>query len=199
MINEFENIVPPDATALDAEELDGLIPGLSTRLELNAFEQANIARAVVWSRASRKLKHEPFTIESVRLLHRKMFDETWTWAGKFRTSGKNLGVEPYLIQEQLACLCSDGIYWLDKQVYPIQECAVRFHHRLVSIHPFPNGNGRHARLFADVLLFHAKQPALKWGGRVLDVEGDTRAKYLEALRQADDGKYAKLLKFAMGG
>ncbi len=135
MIDETQN--PEGATPLDPDEAAGLKPGLTTRGELNAFEQANIAQAVAWVRTSRKLKTSLFTVDAMKLIHRRMFDDTWEWAGKFRSTGKNIGVEPYLIQTQLANLCADGKYWTDNNTFPRDVCALRFHHRLVSIHPFP--------------------------------------------------------------
>ena len=125
-----------------------------------------------------------------------MFDETWRWAGQFRQSGKNIGVEPHQIITQLGNLCADGKYWIENKSFATDEIAVRFHHRLVSVHPFANGNGRHARLVADLLLLYAKLPALTWGGQSLDVEGATRSEYLSALRRADKGNYKQLLDFA---
>jgi Fic-DOC domain mobile mystery protein B len=125
-----------------------------------------------------------------------MFDDTWVWAGKFRTTGKNLGVEPHLIQTQLANLCADGKYWIENETFPTEICAVRFHHRLVSIHPFPNGNGRHSRLVADLTMHYAGKPPFTWGGYSIDVEGRTRTDYLHALRLADKGEYSALVEFA---
>ncbi len=190
--------LPEGATPLDPDEAEGLIPGLTTRGELNAFEQRNIARAVAWSRSSKKLRSTLFEFESLKLLHKRMFDETWKWAGKFRLTGKNIGVEPAQIQMQLHVLSADGNYWLDNQIFAIEECAIRFHHRLVSIHPFPNGNGRHARLVADLLLYYSSKRVFSWGGDSLDVEGTTRQRYIQALQKADAGNYESLLNFAFG-
>lgn len=194
MTNDTE--IPEGATPLDADEAAGLKPGLTTRGELNAFEQANIAQGFTWARKSRKLKGNLLSIDSIKLLHKRMFDDTWKWAGTFRTTGKNIGVEPYLIQTQLATLCGDGNYWLENKTFSIDICAIRFHHRLVSIHPFPNGNGRHSRLVADLLMLFAGQSPFSWGGTSIDVEGSTRTNYLNALRSADRGNYDLLIEFA---
>lgn len=194
MINETD--IPEGATPLDPDEAAGLKPGLTTRGELNAFEQANIAQAVAWARKSRKLKNNLLSIDSLRLLHKRMFDDTWKWAGTFRTTGKNIGVEPYLIQTQLSALCGDGNYWLENKTFPIDICAIRFHHRLVSIHPFPNGNGRHSRLVADLLMMNAGEPHFTWGGASIDLDGNTRTNYLTALKNADKGNYELLIEFA---
>jgi Fic-DOC domain mobile mystery protein B len=187
---------PIGSTEVDVEEAAALIPGLLTRDELNAFEQRNIAKAAIWARTSRKLKKSLLSIDSLKLLHKNMFDETWRWAGSFRTTGKNIGVEPHQIQTQLRVLCDDATYWFENKVYPVQECAVRFHHRLVAIHPFPNGNGRHARLAADLLLIYSGEKPFSWGGQSIDVEGQTRDRYLSGLREADKGRYSALLQFA---
>ena len=187
--------LPEGATPLDPDEAEGLIPGLTTRGELNTFEQRNIARAVAWSRSSKKLRSTLFEIESLKLLHKRMFDETWKWAGKFRLTGKNIGVEPSQIQMQLHMLSADGNYWLDNQIFPIEECAIRFHHRLVSIHPFPNGNGRHARQMADLLLKDLAGQPFDWGRRSLATAGEARNQCLNALRAADTGDYRALFAF----
>jgi Fic-DOC domain mobile mystery protein B len=197
MINETD--IPEGATPLDPDEAAGLKPGLTTRGELNAFEQANIAQAVAWARKSRKLKNSLLSIDSLRLLHKRMFDDTWKWAGTFRTTGKNIGVEPYLIQTQLSALCGDGNYWLENKTFPMDICAIRFHHRLVSIHPFPNGNGRHSRLVADLLMLFAGEPHFTWGGESIELDGNTRTNYLSALRKADKGNYEPLIQFAKRG
>jgi Fic-DOC domain mobile mystery protein B len=184
------------ATPLDLDEAAGLKPDLTTRAELNSFEQANIAQGIRWARKSTKLKRSLLTVDSLKLLHRQMFGDTWTWAGQFRTSGKNIGVEPHQIQTELAKLCGDGQYWIINKTYLMDVCAIRFHHRLVSIHPFSNGNGRHARLVADLIMYFAKEIALTWGGDSIDVEGVTRAAYLGALRAADSNDYSLLISFA---
>ncbi|CAN5485560.1 mobile mystery protein B [soil metagenome] len=184
------------STALDPDEAEGLRPGLATWEELNEFEQANIAQGFIWARNSRKLKKNLLSIDSLKLLHRRMFDDTWRWAGTFRTTGKNIGAEPYLMQTLLSQLCGDGTYWLENNTYPIGVSAIRFHHRLVSIHPFPNGNGRHSRMTADLLMIFTGQAPFTWGGKSIDVEGETRNSYLAALRAADLGDYSLLLEFA---
>lgn len=191
-------IYPDGATPLDPDEILGLKPGLRTRSELNAFEQANIASALMWARTSRILKKDLLKVDSLKLLHKHMFSDTWSWAGKFRTTGKNLGCEPHLITEQLAVLCADTKYWIENKVYSEEQCAIRFHHRLVSIHPFPNGNGRHSRLAADLLLHFRGRQFLAWGGDSIDVEGSVRTRYLQSLRAADKKNFDALIDFAQG-
>jgi len=187
---------PEGATSLDSDEAAGLKSGLTTRAELNAFEQTNITQGILWARKSTKLKQSLLAIDSLKLLHRRMFGDTWTWAGQFRATGKNIGVEPHQIQTELAKLCGDGQYWITNKTFSMDVCAIRFHHRLVSIHPFSNGNGRHARLVADLIMHFAKESALTWGGDSIDAEGATRDAYLAALRAADRNDYSLLISFA---
>ena len=186
---------PPGATLVEPDDLQYLIPNLSNRQQVNEFEQDNIFQAEEWAHKSRKLRQELLSIESLILLHRNMFNNTWRWAGQFRTRQTNIGVEPHQIRQQLATLCDDGKYWLENSTYELEECAVRVHHRLAKIHPFVNGNGRHARLIADLMMLYARQPQLSWGGhKPLDLK--TRQKYLTALQKADNGSFDELIKFA---
>ena len=183
-------------TPLDEDELAGLIPALTTRAELNAFEQSNIYDAAVWAHKSRTLKKDLLSVKSLTLLHSKMFNKTWRWAGQFRQTAKNIGVEVHDVQNQLGQLIGNANYWLDNETFSMTEIAIRVHHKLVWIHLFPNGNGRHARLVADLLLHFKNQPSLSWGGASLDLEGTTRNQYLAALKSADLGNLNPLLSFA---
>ncbi len=188
---------PDGATPLDPDSARGLIPRLTIQSELNEFEQTNIQLAVEWATKSRKLKQELVSIEGIKLLHRKMFDLTWKWAGKFRQHETNLSVSWQQIPEQLKNLCEDVSYWKSHKTYPPVKAAVRFHHRLVSIHPFPNGNGRLSRLAADLLLEYGKESPLKWGASPsLANDSAARKEYLAALREADKNKYDRLIRFA---
>jgi Fic-DOC domain mobile mystery protein B len=196
-MNSDIQFIPEGATPIEPDDLADLIPSLKTRQELNQFEQRNIAKALIWARRSRKLRKNLLNIESLKLLHQMMFNETWQWAGRFRTRQTNIGVEPYQISTQLANLCADAQVWIEHKMFSSTTFAVRFHYRLVSIHPFINGNGRHSRLVADLLMIYASQPPFRWGGKSLDVEGETRAKYLAALKEADKGNYNDLIRFAL--
>jgi Fic-DOC domain mobile mystery protein B/predicted DNA-binding mobile mystery protein A len=174
-------------------EDEGLIPPhITTRGELNAWEQANILRAQEWL-VTRRSKSPVIDIAFLLELHRRMFSETWEWAGEFRKTMKNLGVAPELVPERTQNLLDDVQYWLDHEAYPIDEIAARFHHLLVAIHPFPNGNGRHARLMVDALLRQVGASPFSWGAASLDVEGAIRKRYIGALQAADAGDYAPLL------
>jgi len=134
--------------------------------------------------------------EYIRKLHRRMFDQTWKWAGQYRRSDKNLGIPFQEIRESLATLSGDARYWLENATYAPDEIAIRFHHRLVFIHPFPNGNGRHGRLIADALVMKLGRPAFSWGSTNLTGAGDARVRYLEALQTADRGDLKLLIAFA---
>ncbi|MCG6956120.1 MAG: mobile mystery protein B [Gemmatimonadetes bacterium] len=179
------------ATPVDPEEAEALLPKhIRSRAELNLWEQANILEAAKWVRRARAPALSDATIREV---HRRMFDETWEWAGRYRTSDKTIGVYWATIPTEVKNLVDDGRYWLDKGTYPVDEAAARLHHRLVKIHPFPNGNGRHARLWCDMLLRQQGRPAFEWRNRELDAQGEARTAYIAALRAADGHDYGPLL------
>jgi Fic-DOC domain mobile mystery protein B len=181
---------PPGATPIDADEAEVLVPRhLTTQADLNEWEQANIATAAAWIRTSRL---DPLDLLSVRELHRRMFDKTWTWAGQFRKTEKNIGVAPEEISVRLHDILDDGRFWLEHFTFLPRECALRLHHRLVFVHLFPNGNGRHARLWANWVLRKTGAPTIDWGGG-LGRAGAIRAEYIAALRAADGGDYSPLL------
>jgi Fic-DOC domain mobile mystery protein B len=182
---------PPPFNQDDAAEL---IPKhITTQDQLNEWEQENIIKGEGWL-FSRKRKNL-LTIEFIRTLYKHMFNDTWGWAGKFRTHATNIGVEYYAIQESLKVLCDDVSYWIKKKEFPIDEIAVRFHHRLVEIHAFPNGNGCHARLMTDALLVQLAVSRFSWGKRNLLLPSETCKEYIKALKQADKGNYTFLLNF----
>jgi len=185
---------PPGATPLDADELANLIPGhITTQGELNEWEQLNILQGEAWAR---KQRQEILQEAYVRKLHERMFGETWRWAGEFRKSDKNLGVDWLKIGVELKKLLDDVRYQVEHGSYPADEIAVRFHHRLVAIHPFPNVNGRHARLMADLLAERLGHPRFSWGSRSLVDASETRQRYIAALQAADARDYGPLLAFA---
>jgi Fic-DOC domain mobile mystery protein B len=185
-------------TPLDEDEKEGLlIKSIATRGELDEFEQQNIEDAIQWS-LTRKFKSERILSESFILeLHNKMYRNVWRWAGEYRKTNKNIGVDKLDIAVALRLLIDDASYWLKHNVYEPEEIAIRFKHRLVSIHCFPNGNGRHSRMIADIIvekIFH--QPVFSWGSKRLADENDSRKNYLIAIRKADKGDLELLLKFA---
>ncbi len=182
---------PGGATPIDPDEAEGLIPGhIQTRGELNAWEQQNIIEAARWVRmATEPALHEPTILE----LHKRMFDRTWEWAGRYRTSDKNIGVFWAEIGVEIRKFVDGGAYWLEHQVHSVDEAAARLHHRLVLIHPFPDGNGRHARLWCDLLLRQNGRPMFSWSSEELDRAGESRQRYIEALRKADGEDFGPLL------
>jgi len=184
-------------TLLSPEEQDELIPDLTTKEELNEWERQNILEAHAWAFAPRNLhRQDPFEDAYVRDLHRRMFDATWKWAGTYRTTEKNIGSLHHQIREAVLRLLGDARYWVEHQTFQADELAVRFHHRLVWIHPFANGNGRHARLMADVIVQRLGRPVFTWGSSDIVSPGDFRRAYIDALRAADRNDVKPLLVFA---
>jgi Fic-DOC domain mobile mystery protein B len=181
------------STPLNPEEREALIPSYITlRGELNEAEQANILEADAWAFSrKRDVLDEGF----LNTLHTRMYGNVWRWAGTYRKSQKNIGIEFYKISTELRRLLDDCRYWVKNNTYPLDEIAARFHHRLVSIHCYPNGNGRHARLATDLLLTALGRQRFSWGSANLVDAGATRAAYVAALRAADNHDYAPLLAF----
>lgn len=186
---------PPGATGLDPDEIVGLkLKHLTTRAELDRWEQDNIQDAIEW--LGKRRKSEVLTKEFITLLHVKMFGKVWKWAGEFRRTNKNIGVEWHLIPLELRQLINDTKYWVDNGVYTKDEIAYRFHHKLVWIHLFPNGNGRHSRMMADILLsdvFGVK--TFTWGSGNLTDAGETRKQYINGLKAADEQDFTLLAAF----
>ncbi|MEO8620656.1 MAG: mobile mystery protein B [bacterium] len=188
---------PEGATLLDPDEAEGLLPShVTTQAQLNAWEQLNIARADTWA-ISRRRRRAGVVLTSgfAEELHRRMFDETWGWAGAYRRTGKNIGIPPSQVRVALRERLADASYWLSAQVYDVDEIAARLHYQLVLVHPWPNGNGRWARLMADTLLHAERRPRFSWGAADLVRATHARADYLSALRAADSGDYAPLVAF----
>lgn len=185
-------------TPIDEEEKEGLIiQSLATKGELDEFEQQNIEDAILWS-LTRRFKSEQILSESfIKELHKRMYRNVWRWAGEYRKTNKNIGVDKLEIPVALRSLIDDARYWFGHNVYEPAEFAIRFKHKLVSIHCFPNGNGRHSRMIADIIIEKIfQQPVFSWGSKNLSNENDSREKYLKALRKADKGDFELLLKFA---
>lgn len=183
------------ATPLDPDEADGLIPAhLHTRGELNEWEQANILSGAAWARTTRK---EALDESTIRDLHRRMFDKTWEWAGTYRTTDKNIGVHWPELSTELRKFVEDGRYWFENQTFPVDEAAARLHHRLVLIHPFPNGNGRHARVWCDLLMRQHGHPLFEWKAGDLDLPGEAREAYIGALKSADSGDFDPLFQLLL--
>lgn len=181
------------STPLTHEEREGLIPSYITlRSELNEAEQANILEAEEWAFSrKRNVLDERFLMN----LHNRMFGRVWRWAGEFRRTDRNIGIDPYRIPVDLRQLLDDCQYWIEHDTYEPDEIAARFHHRLVFIHPFPNGNGRHARLATDLMLVKLGRPRFSWGSVNLVDAGETRQRYIATLRAADNHDYRALFEF----
>lgn len=185
-------------TPLDEDEREGLlVPTIATRGELDEFEQQNIEEALQWV-LDRSFNSETILTEMfIRNLHKRMYGNVWSWAGNFRITNKNLGVDKWQIPVALKDLCDDGLYWVGNETFSPDEIAIRFKHRIVTIHCFPNGNGRHSRLMADVIINNVyKLPSFSWGAGDLVYRGGVRNAYIQAIRMADNGNFGPLLKFA---
>jgi len=192
-----EKDVRDASTAITLEDAAALKPNLATKREKDEWEYRNILEARAWALNGRRLKRkDPITEPYVRELHLHMFNQTWRWAGRYRTSNPNLGIPFHLIPELLGQLLGDARYWIENNIYDLDEVAVRFHHRIVSIHPFPDGNGRHARLIADVIVAKWNREPFSWGPNDLTKVGATHDEYIKALRLADNGDIKPLLLFA---
>jgi Fic-DOC domain mobile mystery protein B len=190
-------VYPPGATPLDPDEAAGLIPiHITTQGDLNAWEQLNIVQGDRW--AARQNKRELLDEGFVRDLHRQMFNKTWRWAGSFRSSNKNIGVDWTQVSVKLRELLDNTRYQIDREVFDADEIAVRFHHQLVWVHAFSNGNGRHARLMSDLLVMRLGRPRLSWGSDFLATHSvdQLREQYIAGLRAADQGHLGELLAFA---
>jgi Fic-DOC domain mobile mystery protein B len=184
-------------TPLDDDEKEGLlIPTIATREELDEFEQQNIEGAIQWLLGRSLTAREMLTEQFVRKLHKQMFGKVWAWAGEFRKSNKNLGVDKYQIPLDLKALLDDSLYWIESETFNPDEIAIRLKHRIVSIHCFPNGNGRHSRLMADIIIKTYQLPVFTWGTGNLVASGNVRLKYIKALQEADRNCYDTLLSFA---
>lgn len=182
-------------TPLTPDEREGLIPTyITTRAELNEAEQENISEADRWAFSRRR--GDVLAVDFLIGLHRRMLGRVWRWAGRFRNTERNIGIAPHLIETELHCLIGDARYWVEHQTYEPDETALRFHHRLVAIHPFPNGNGRHARLAADLLIVQLGGRRFTWGSASLIEPAETRRDYVRALRAADGHDIGPLLAFA---
>jgi Fic-DOC domain mobile mystery protein B len=189
---------PQDATALEPEERKGLLQSWITyRRDLNEAEEENIVTGAAWARSRRgRNPLDLLNVDFALMLHKAMFSQVWDWAGTYRRSARNIGIDPYRISTEMVTMFDDVRYWVENGIYPPDEIAVRLHHRLVSIHPFPNGNGRHARLIADLLVERLGHQPFSWGGGSLVSVGELRGKYGAALQAADRHDVGPLLAFA---
>jgi len=188
-------------TPLDEEEKESLlISTITTRGELDEFEQLNIQKAVEWTLRRKFGKEHILTEKFIKDLHKRMLGEVWKWAGTFRNSNKNIGIDRFQIGMELKKLLDDTQFWIDNQTFAPDEIAIRFKHRIVSIHCFANGNGRHSRLIADVIISQIfSMPVYSWGSSALVKADEARKSYLTAIRAADQGNVTPLIIFARNG
>jgi Fic-DOC domain mobile mystery protein B len=188
-----------DATPLQPHDRQGLRQSwITSRQDLNEAEEANIAKGFAWACGRRSLKPDDIlTTDFVRTLHKRMFGDVWSWAGDFRIRDVNIGnVQAHRIPVDLPAMLDDVKYCADHRTFSPDEVAVRLHHRLVEIHPFPNGNGRHARLMADLLVQQPGGQPFSWGSGSLKTVGELRKRYVEALKMADNHDIQPLIEFA---
>ncbi len=186
---------PADATPLEPDEREGLLQTWITyRRDLNQAEQTNIAAGTVWARRVRR--RDLLTEKFLRQLHERLFGDVWAWAGEFRGTERNIGIEPVRIPVELRTVLDDARYWIDHETFPPDEIAVRLHHRLVAIHPFPNGNGRTTRLMGDLVVARLGREPFTWGRQHMTDVSETRTRYIASLRAADNHDIGPLLEFA---
>jgi len=178
-------------------DCSGLIPGhITTQAQLNEWEKTNIIAAQKKYLARRR--KYAFDSGFFRAVHRDMFDATWEWAGIFKKCNFNLGIDFHQVPVEMKKLSDDVKYWLKNETFGILEQSVRLHHRLVHIHAFQNGNGRHARLIQDIFLFNNEHPLPSWPSGEIIEKTDIRSRYIKALKSADKGGYLPLLKLIKG-
>ena len=186
-------------TPISEEEIkELLIKTISTKAQLDEFEQKNIEIAVEWTMKQKFNIDKVLSIDFIQEVHKRMFAEVWGWAGTFRKSNKNIGVDKHYIYTELKTLIDDVNFWINNKTYCNDEIAIRYKHRLVKIHPFPNGNGRHSRLCADILISHIlHQNIFSWGNNNnFTKQGKIRKQYIDAILLADESDIKPLIKFA---
>ncbi len=185
-------------TPINEDEKEGLlIETITTKGELDEFEQQNIEEALQWVFGKKLKGKDVFTERFICNLHKRMYGNVWAWAGEFRKTDKNIGIDKFQIPVALKILCDDALFWVENETYPPEEIAIRFKHRIVSIHCFPNGNGRHSRLMGDIIIekLFGQEP-FSWGTTNITNANETRLAYLQALKQADQDAYQPLIDFA---
>ncbi len=194
----LELVYEDGQTPLSEEEKEGLlIKTVTTHGELDEHEQLNIEKAVEWTIKTKFKKDQILTEGFIKMLHKKMLGKVWSWAGNFRKSEKNIGVKWVMIGIELKALLDDTKYWIENGTYPNDEIAIRFKHRLVNIHCFPNGNGRHSRIMADVMMESIfNENAFSWNQSNMVKADQTRRNYITAIREGDKGNIQSLLDFA---
>jgi len=181
----------------DYEKESLLINSITTQEELDEVEQLNIEKAIEWIIQTKFKPNQILTVDFIKLVHKKMFGNVWKWAGEFRKSEKNIGVDWINIGVELKYLIDDIKYWIDNEIHYPDEIAIRFKHRLVNIHCFPNGNGRHSRIMADIIIESIfNKEVFTWNNSNMVKANEIRNKYITAIRVADKGNIEPLIEFA---
>jgi Fic-DOC domain mobile mystery protein B len=195
----LELIYDDGQTPLSEEEMEGLlIPGITTRGDLDEFEQLNIQKAVEFYLIRRKFKVDKILTEDfIYAVHKKMLGDVWSWAGETRTSEKTIGIKRYMIPMRLKQLLDNCNFWIENETFSPEEISIRFKHELVAIHIFPNGNGRHSRLMGDIMMRNVfKGSKFSWGQKGLVDKSEARSTYIKSLKKADIGEFEELIAFA---
>lgn len=185
-MSEWDSL--PGETPIDVSHLK--VKGVQTRSQLDSVEAANILKVVskYFGRRRPTERMAPFTLQWVKRLHREMFGDVWKWAGRNRTSEINIGVKWHLIDEKLQQLLDDLACWGQSEVGVLEQAAM-LHHRAVQIHPFYNGNGRWARMLANILLHSRGYSSTGWPNELIGTTSIIRDRYIAAIKAADDGNY----------
>jgi len=194
----IEFVYEDGQTPLNDEEKEGiLIKSITTHGELDEHEQLNIEKAIEWIIGLKLEKERILTEEFIKTLHKKMLGKVWRWAGEFRRSEKNIGVKWINIGIDLRTLLDDTKFWIENKTFSPDEIAIRFKHRLVNIHCFPNGNGRHSRIMADIIIESVfGETIFTWNHSNMVKANETRAEYIKSIREADKGNIKRLINFA---
>lgn len=188
---------PHDATPLDpALRGDLLQTWITTRADLNEVEEENIINGSAWARRRRGGAEAVLNEDFSKSLHKQMFGEVWKWAGAYRQNELNIGIAPHLVTAEVSVMFDNVRFWVENKTFSPDEIAVRLHHRLTQVHGFPNGNGRHARMMADLLIEKLGGEPFTWGSGSIQDTGTLRATYIKALKAADNHDFGPLLAFA---
>ncbi len=197
MTRRIDDYIPGQSPLPPAWKKD-LIPPINTYEELNEHESLNIQQAIQKYQFGGRKKWPVSDLQFVKRLHGEMYGDVWNWAGEFRLRDQetNIGVEAGRISVDLAKACDDCKYWIENKSYSPVEIAVRYHYRVVAIHPFPNGNGRFSRFLGNLTMLSLGEKVLSWGGEDITTAGKTRDEYISALQEADNKRFARLIEFA---
>jgi Fic-DOC domain mobile mystery protein B len=190
------NLIDRDgSTPLDHDQIKGIrFAHLTTMGELDELEDENIQRGLEW--LNHQKTKDYLSIEFLCKLHEKLFGEVWKWAGKFRTVEVNISkYRHHDVRPQLHNFFEDIKLWISGGKMSWDEISAEMHHRLVTIHPFPNGNGRTTRIFTEYVQKRNQQQVTSWGSTRKIDQKKRRDDYIKALRLADIGDFRALIDF----